>query len=173
MGATGALALLQLSSSYAQSSAIESEGNYEKSIADINARFSNINAEDAIKRGDKEATELKKQAKRLIGTQRTSLAAQGIDIESGSALDLQEDTAGQAEMDAMTIRNNAWKEAWGYRVQSQNYSMQGEFAKLSSKNKSRNTLLTGGIQAVTSAKGGFSGFGGGSSTNKSSSSGSK
>lgn len=160
MGATGALALLQLSSSYAQSSAIESEGNYQKSISDINSRFADINAEDAIKRGDKEAIELKKQAKRMIGTQRVNLATQGIDIESGSALDVQEDTAGQAELDAITIRNNAWKEAWGYKVQSLNYSIEGEFAKLSAKNKSRNTLLTGGVQAISSAKGMFSGVGG-------------
>lgn len=164
MGATAAITALQLSSGYAQSSAIQSEGNYQKSISDINARFAELNAQDAIKRGDKEAIELKKQVKKLIGSQRVSLAAQGIDIESGSALDIQEDTAGQAEIDAMTIRNNAWKEAWGYRVQGLNYSMQGQFAQLSAQNKARNTLLTSGMQAYQSA--GAPGFGGKSSGGK-------
>ncbi len=148
MGVTAALMAVQAGSSYQQASAYESEGNYQKSIANINARFSKLNAQDAIKRGGKEAEQLKKQAKQLIGTQRVNLAAQGIDVESGSALDVQTDTAELAEIDAMTIRNNAWKEAWGYRVQAMNETFSGKYAQLSAQNKSRNTLLAGGLQAA-------------------------
>lgn len=148
MGVTAALMAVQAGSSYQQASAYESEGNYQKSIANINARFSKLNAQDAINRGGKEAEQLKKQAKQLIGTQRVNLAAQGIDVESGSALDVQTDTAELAEIDAMTIRNNAWKEAWGYRVQAMNETFSGKYAQLSAQNKSRNTLLAGGLQAA-------------------------
>lgn len=148
MGATGALAFSQVASGYSQASAQRAEGDYQKSIFDINARFAEAQAKDAIKRGDKEAIELTKRAKRLIGSQRVSLAAQGIDIESGTALQIQEDTAELSEADAMTIRNNAWKEAWGYRVQAFDFRNRGEFAKMSSRNRARNTLLTSGIQAA-------------------------
>lgn len=157
MGATGALAALQLSSGYSQAQAIEAEGDYQQSIYNINARFADVQAEDAIKRGDKEAIQLKKQAKKLIGSQRVALAAQGIDIESGSALEVQEDTAALAADDVMTIKNNAWKEAWGYRVQAFDFRNRGEFAKLSAKNKARNTLLTSGIQAFSTLNSGGSG----------------
>lgn len=154
MGATGALAAAQLASGYSQASAIKAEGNYQKSIFDINARFSDAQAKDAINRGEKDVVKLRTQAKKLIGSQRAALAAQGIDIEDGSALDVQEDTADQAEGDVITLRNNAWKEAWGYRVQAFDYRNRGEFAKLSASNRARNTLLTSGIQAFSTYQSG-------------------
>jgi|6_EtaG_2_1085325.scaffolds.fasta_scaffold01903_5 hypothetical protein len=154
MGATGVMAFTQLATGASQASAINDEGDYQKSIFDINARFAEVNAKDAIKRGDKEAIALKKQAKRLIGSQRASLAAQGVDIETGSALDIQEDTAVLAQDDVMTIKNNAWKEALGYRVEAFNFRNQGKFAKLSARNKARNTLLTSGLQALSTSEGG-------------------
>lgn len=149
MGASGALGLLQVGQGISQSRAINAQGDYQKSIFDINARFADIQAKDAIMRGDKEAVALKTQAKKLIGKQRVSLAAQGVDIESGSALELQEDTAELAEADAMTIKNNAWKEAWGYRTQAFDLRNQGVFAKLSAKTRATNTLLTSGINAIS------------------------
>lgn len=148
MGLTGAMAVLQGVNAYSQASALESEGNYQRSVADINARFAEMNAEDSIRRGEKDALDLKKQAKRLIGSQRVALAAQGVSLDSGISLDLQEDTAAQSAEDVMTIRNNAWREAWGYRTQAAGYQSQGEFAQLSARNKSRNTLVTGGLQAA-------------------------
>ncbi len=129
-----------------QARATNAEGQYYKQVADQNAQLATINAEDAVIRGDKNAKNLKQQAKRLIGAQRAAIGAQGIEVNADDALDLQMDTAGQAELDAREIKNNAWREAWGYKVQAANYTSQGKFAELSAKNKSRNTILTTGLQ---------------------------
>ena len=128
-----------------QSRAYSAEGAYQKQIYDSNAQIADIQAADAIDRGNRDASALKKQTKRLIGSQRAALAAQGIEVNDADALALQMDTAGQGAQDALKIKNNAWMEAWGYKVQSANYTSQGNFANLAAQNKSRNTILTTGL----------------------------
>lgn len=152
MGAAGSLLAMTAvsvlgtaSSSYQQSKAQKSQGEYEKSIYETNARISQLQADDAIRRGESKANEHKKSVKRLIGSQRASLAAQGQDLEAGDALAIQEETAQLGALDALEIKNNAWREAWGYRVQANQYMGQARFADITSKYKSRQTLLTGGM----------------------------
>lgn len=149
MGATGALAALSAGNAYSQSQAISSQADYRTRIAALNSRNSELRAKDAIERGEEAAGRHKTQVRKLIGAQRAALAAQGIDVNSGSAMEVQNDTAKLGELDAMTIRNNAWREAMGYRMQGNNYIAEGEFAGLSAENQSTNTLLTGGIQALS------------------------
>jgi hypothetical protein len=134
--------------SLAQAQQYKTQADYEKSVADSNAIMAEIQARDIITRGNKEAEKLKQKGKEIVGAQRTALAAQGIDIESGSALDVQLDTASQIAGDIVTIRNNAWLEAWGLRYQSTQYSFQGQMAYMAGQNKAKTTLLTGGMEAV-------------------------
>lgn len=152
MGAVAALTAVSsigtLATSYSQSQALKSQGAYERQTADTNSRLANIQADDAIERGEREATELKKQTKRLVGSQRAALAAQGLDLESGDALAIQEETKALGALDALQIKNNAWREAWGYKVQANDYKGRGQFAYLSAKNQANNTILTGGMQVA-------------------------
>lgn len=142
-------ALGTMSSSYAQAKAAKTEGRYQQQQFETNARLADIQAKDAIKRGDKESANHMKKVRAMIGSQRAKMAAQGIDANSGSALDIQMDTAIYGSMDAQTIKNNAWREAWGYRVQANDYSGQGAMANLAAKNKARNTILTGGMTVAS------------------------
>jgi hypothetical protein len=73
------------------------------------------------------------------------MGAQGIDLESGSALDIQQETASLGAEEALNIKNNAWREAWGYRSQEADYKARASYAKITGKNTARNTLLTGGL----------------------------
>lgn len=134
-----------MSSSYAQSKALKTQGAYQKQQFDTNARIADIQAADAIKRGDKESANHMRKVRQLIGSQRAKAAASGVDANSGSALDIQLDTSNFGALDALTIKNNAWREAWGYRVQANDYRGQGAMASLSAKNAARNTILTGGL----------------------------
>lgn len=153
MGATGALLAvsvgMQALSGYQQSRAQKSEGSFQSQQLMANSRIANLQAEDAIFRGNEDAKAHKQKVKQLIGSQRAAAGAQGIDVNTGSALDVQTDAAGQGEIDALTIRNNAFREAWGYRVQASDYQTQAEFAKLSAANKSKNTILTSGMNILS------------------------
>lgn len=143
-------AISSASGSFAQSSAMKAEASYQRNLFDINKSFAEMNATDAIRRGDKAANAIRKQGKQIRGAQRAAFAAQGIDVGEGSAIEIQDDTEKQAKLDAVTIKNNAYLEAWGYKAQALEYSARGAFATISGRNQSNNTLVTGGLTAVRS-----------------------
>lgn len=142
------LAASELATSLSQSAAERAQGDYQKQQFDTNARLAELQGEYAISQGEQAAQALSSQSKKLIGSQRAAFAAQGIEVSTGSAADIQVETAGQAALDVSTIRNNAWREAWGYRVQAQGYRAEGQQRKLASEFSANQTLLTGGLRAI-------------------------
>jgi hypothetical protein len=54
----------------------------------------------------------------MVGAQRAGIAAGNIDVGYGSAVDVQADAAFLGELDALTIKTNAAREAWGYTVEA-------------------------------------------------------
>lgn len=152
MGAAGAIAGIQgglaINQAIQQSKAIKAQAKYQQQMAETNAKMAELQGSEALRRGEKEAQQIKKQGQRVIGAQRVALAAQGINLDEGTALELQQDTAQQAARDAVTTRNNAYREAWGYKVEALNQTTQGKFIGASAKSQSYNTLMTGGLQAL-------------------------
>lgn len=133
----------------ANASALEAQGDHAKMVGDFNAKLSEMQAQDALERGGKDAEQLQKQASRMIGSQKAALAAQGIEVDSGSAAEIQNDTKEMAARDAVTIRNNAAREAFGFKVQAMNSTMEGNFAQMGARNQASNTLLVGGMSAAS------------------------
>lgn len=146
----GVQALGTAATSYSQSKAQMAEGDYQASIYESNARIQAIKAADAIVRGEKEAVKAKQLAKAIIGSQRAATGAQGLDPNQDDSLLLQEDTAMLGAEEALNIRNSAWREAWGYRVAENDLYGKAKYAKLTAKNTSRNTILTGGLSIAKS-----------------------
>ena len=166
----GLQSLFAFGNAYAQAGADRAQAIYEQGIYDINAEMAEMQATDSIERGELIASELlrkktrdvstvRRTAKQIEGRQRVSFAAQGIEA-SGSAADTISETqtlAGidevaikrAANLDILTIRNNAWRVAWGYKAQADEYRLKGRFTNLASKTKQRNTILTGSIQAMS------------------------
>lgn len=134
-----------------QSDAIRSEAKFQSAMARINERRAQLQAEDAIARGEAEAGRYGEKVKQVVGQQKVSFAAQGVALDSGSVQAVQEDTkrAGQADVDS--IRVNAFREAMGYKSQAQDYAMQGRMAQTSAKARAANTLIAGGIASAQQA----------------------
>lgn len=141
-------AVSSVGQAYSQAKAIKAQGKYQEQIALGNSRLSEFFAADSLKRGDTEAEFVKKRGNQIVGAQRASFAAQGIEVDSGTAMAVQEETTKMAELDALTVKNNAWREAWGFKVEASNASFSGRFAALGARNEGRSTLLTGGINAA-------------------------
>lgn len=120
----------------------------QKYISQSNARVAEMQARDAMNRGQEAEGRSRQRTRKLIGSQRTALAAQGIRLDSGSALDVQLEAGDMGELDALTIKNNALREAFGFRSEARNITMQGPMASQASMNQGMETLLTGGIKAV-------------------------
>jgi len=145
MGATAGLAMAGAGAGFS-ASANRQAGKAQAALANYNAQVAEIQAEDAIDRGRIAENQQRINTRRMIGAQRAALAAQGIDINDAdsSAVDVQADTAYLGELDALTIRANAAREAWGYRVQAQDSRTRGAIAEAEGKNKAIGTLLTTG-----------------------------
>lgn len=129
------------------------QGAFQEAMAEQNAAYKEAAAQDAEKRGAVEADRYRRQVGQLIGSQRTGFAANGIDVNSGTAAEIQDDTAAFGEFDALTIANNAAREAWGYRVGAQNDLMNGRMAQSNARSAATGSILGG----VGSAFGSFAG----------------
>jgi hypothetical protein len=154
MGA--AQAALTLNQADQQAKSMRAQADYMKSMGEVNSMFANMQASDAIARGEAQARQIGQRKKQVIGAQRASLAGQGIEVDSGTALELQQDTATLSKLDEAQIRNNAWREAWGYKVDSANATAQGKMAQVGIRQQAQSSLMTGGIQAATQMYGGIS-----------------
>lgn len=146
--AYGAQSVSAFGSAYSQATAYQMQGAYQKKMFEMNSALAELQAEDTLKQSERTIQKHRKAVKGLIGEQRVSLAAQGIDVESGSALDVQGDTAMLGKLDEIAIKNNAWREAWGYRMDAVRSSAAGQVAGNIGSFKSDMTLLTGGLNAI-------------------------
>lgn len=128
-------------------------GDYNSQIAAQNAALADQSAADAKQRGEIEARKHSLKVRAMIGDQRASMAAQGVNVNSGSSLDITSDTANWGAYDAETIRANAAREAWGFNVQATNYRNNARLSRMTSNSRASNTLLTSGIEAFKIYKG--------------------
>lgn len=116
-------------------------------LADYNAGVAGLQATDALERGDQAEARFRTQIRGAIGAQRTGFAAGNVDVGFGSAVDVQADAAFLGELDALTIKTNAAREAWGYQVQAFDYRKQAEIDRKGGANQ-----IAAGNSAATAAK---------------------
>ncbi len=102
-----------------QQSAAGAQANYMKQVQLQQQQVAQQQAKDALARGAVAEDRQREKTAQTLGTQTAQLAAQGTDL-SGSPTDILTDTRKAGELDALTVRNNAAREAWGYEVQGQN-----------------------------------------------------
>ncbi|QLQ01741.1 MAG: hypothetical protein HZY77_01510 [Thiobacillus sp.] len=128
---------------------------FDASMADINARISELGAQSALDQGQRQVGALTMQAGNLKSRQRAALAANGVDLGEGNAAEIQASTAIMSEMDKNTLEANAVRTAWGYRTQGTNYQNQavmdrGAAGGISPFSAGVVSLLTGGGQVAAS-----------------------
>lgn len=107
-----------------------------------NAKVANAQAENATQAGYIEEDRQRQRTRQMLAAQRTAIAANNLDMSTGTPLELLGDTAVAGEQDALTIRANAAREAWGYKAQATDYRNQGSVAKTSAKNNATGSWLT-------------------------------
>lgn len=143
----GAGALMSAQGASDQAQAQKDALAYQSQVSANNAQYSEWQAEDALNQGDTAEDKQRLQTAQLKGTQRASLAANGVALGEGSALDILTATDYMGEQDALTIRDNAARQAWGYRTQGQNYTdnaglLANSSSNISPSNAAGTSLLT-------------------------------
>lgn len=115
---------------------------YQADVAEKNAETDEFRAQQAATIGSVQEERNRAKVRQLAGTQRANLAASGIDLGSGTALDMVSETYTMGEADALTVRFNAMNEAWGYRTQAVNSRNDARMARFGGKQAVRGTYLT-------------------------------
>ncbi|MBQ8475708.1 hypothetical protein IJ531_01450 [bacterium] len=111
-------------SSYNQGKTQKAQYEAEAKVAQKNAKIAQNNADQKRQEGIEAARTQRIKTLQAVGAQQTAIAANGIDISQGSALDLIEDTAAMGELDAITTRYNAESQAQSYEMQRDNFNNQ-------------------------------------------------
>jgi len=122
------------------------QGKIDEATGETNRRLSEAQANDALLRGSIEESRYRRQIAQVVGGQKAAFGKGNVAV-SGTALNLLSDTAQVGEEDAQTIRNNAAREAWGYRNQANEASRWGANQRTNSYGAAGRTLLTAGSQA--------------------------
>lgn len=98
-----------------------SQQKYQQKLAEQNAKLEDAAALDAIQRGKQEQQQYSRKLSAEMGAQRASMAANGIDVNFGSAAAFRGDTAMLGQEDAQNLRENNIREVQGFERQAGNY----------------------------------------------------
>jgi hypothetical protein len=135
--------------------AASASASYQAQVAANDAQIADQNAQYATAAGNAQASQQQLKTAAQIGAIRAAQAANGLDVNSGSDLDVQSSAKELGELDTLTIQNNAARQAYGYETQSMSYTAQSGLDTA----QSGQALTAGTIGGVGSILGGVSSVG--------------
>jgi hypothetical protein len=142
---------MQAYSGHQQAVAQKQAANYQAQVDNNNATLADYKAETVARIGSIQEDRQRAKVRQMIGTQRAALAGNGLDLSEGTPLDLVTETAATGTEDALNIRYNAMREAWGYRQEATDLRSSAKFKKVSGINQANATYLTTGANVLNSA----------------------
>ena len=148
--ATGALA--QIGTSIAQAGAIQAQSTFKAGQLRAQSEISGLQAAGELAAGESQAEQARRATASLVGKQVASAGSQGV----ATPVAVTAGTQALGEADISTIKQNAWRKAWGYQVQGGQENLE---AKMTESNyPEKQTLLTGGAQAAAATTRDLSSF---------------
>jgi len=154
MGASLIGGFMQAGAASAAGKAQQQMYQYQAQVARINADIDQQNARYAMGQGEVQAYQYGLKAAQQAGEIKVGQAASGLDVNSGSAVDVQRSQHNLALTDQAQIRANALKNAYDYRVkaamdlnQANLDVMAGENAKKAGDNQAMASIIgaVGGV----------------------------
>jgi hypothetical protein len=134
----------------AQADAQAKNYEYQAQVAEQNARLANRQAESNAEAGAMKAAQVLQRARQVKATQAAAYSANGVDISSGSALDILSDTEAQGKLDQAQTLYDAANNTWSLQTQATNYENQASADRASASNarsagkmNAMSALLTG------------------------------
>lgn len=141
MGIAGAI-----TSANAQSASAKSAAN----AAEYNAEVDRQRATVATQQGNANEEAQRRSAAIAMGRQTAATAQSGVDLSSGSALDLYQQSATNAELDALNIRYGAQLQAQGLQQQGALDTMTAQQQRANANSAMTAGYLNAGASALSS-----------------------
>jgi len=123
---------------------------FRSKVAAQNAKLEGERAASELAKGQEERRQLQRKYAGLAGSQRASMAANGIDVEFGSAADLLGDTERTYREDLSTSIGNNAAAVKGIDISSANYGAESAAAKQAATGE----LVAGGFNMASTVLGG-------------------
>lgn len=120
MALMGAGAASSVVGSYFNAKSQKATLAFQADMAEQNAKLAELSAQGELLRGQWAESRQRAQTGRIKSAQRVAMAANGVDLQSQSALEVLTSTDVMGEIDANQIAANAVRAAWGYRMQGSN-----------------------------------------------------
>jgi len=134
-----------------QGAATKEAASYQATVAANNAAIANQNAKYAIEAGQQQAESVSLKGAAQQGKVRAGLAANNVDVNTGSAKNVQTSEAETSQLDTETVLNNAELQAYGYRSQATGYQAQSTLLELESEEAMPGAELTAGGSLLSNA----------------------
>lgn len=150
IGSSIANTFLGIGAARQSAGASASSNFYQAGVAQINARIAAQNADYASIKGEKDAMRYGMQARQRSGEIIAGQSASGLDIGSGSAVDVRKSQDTISQMDMAQIREDAAKVAFNYRQQASQFTNDA----MMSMRAGRSSQAAGNINALSSLVGG-------------------
>lgn len=113
-------------------------------IQERNALRSEEQAKDALMRGRIEEGRVRREGAQVVGAQEAGYSAGNIDLGYGSPLDAIIASTTNIELDALTVRENAQREADDFTMQAYNQRAGAAVGRAEAKNAKRASVLGAG-----------------------------
>lgn len=153
---SGVSAIQSSQAASAQAQANANIAEYNAKVADNNVILANRAGTDAIQRGANDAAVIQDNIRRVNATARALQGSSGLLVDSGSNRDILDNNVVNGTADALTVLNNAQREAYGYKVQALNASSEAVGQRYQAQNDlilgkyaSSNALLKGGGEILS------------------------
>lgn len=131
--------------------AASTAAKYNFQVEGQNAAISKTNAQIAEQSGEVQAGIQGQRTKMAVGQSLASTGASGVSVDSGSAVSVRDSMRSLGEIDSLTIRSNAAREAYGYNVKSKSEEGQSALSAF----KAANDTTGGKISAASTMLGSF------------------
>jgi hypothetical protein len=138
-----------IGTAYSQSEALKSYGAYQESIGKTNAAMAELTGQQVLEAGDIAASRKDLETRQQTGAILASQAGSGVDVGSGSSALTRIGTNLVGGVDELTIRHNAQRQAFGYKIQGMEDIFAGEMEKRTAETQAKQTLISGGLQAIS------------------------
>lgn len=126
------------------------QGNYQNKVAQYNARITENQAQQVRNKGTEAENAHRQEVAQQLARQRAQLGASNVDLTSGSALQLQQETDTFGNIDAMRIRSNTNDQVTALQDQAEFQRIDGLNAKRAGRTAAFGSLL-GGVAKVAGA----------------------
>lgn len=125
--------------------------DYKAQVAANNAIIAQRNADAATSAGGVAAQQNDLKTKNLVGQQTVAQASNGLDVGSGTNVNVRQTAVDLGHLDTLTILNNAAKNSAGFKAQGMNFTAESQLDTAAGANAQTASYIGAGTSLLGAA----------------------